>query len=224
MKKFTLIELLVVVAIIGILGSLLLPALSNARESSRRASCLNNLKTHGSVLIMFADDNDDWFPPTGTSGSYGGTGGNLWSGKTGTLSPAPLASERWLNSYLGNPSDTAEAPFAQCVSEKDSLNRYNEYGSSYFRNNTLQWVKSQPENAMRHQEIIDPVKFITMGEHGGLWVIAQQGRALLEEFYNHTDMGDYRWNLLYADGHSQFTRIIPGQDTMGHYTVANDGL
>lgn len=93
-----------------------------------------------------------------------------------------------------------------------------------FRNNTLQWVKSQPENAMRHQEIIDPVKFITMGELGGLWIIAQQGRVLLEEFYNHTDLGDDRWNFLYTDGHAQFTRIIPGQDTMGHYTVANDGL
>lgn len=59
---FTLIELLVVISIIAILASILLPALSKARDSSRRIVCANNMKQMGTLLQLYLDDNQEYFP------------------------------------------------------------------------------------------------------------------------------------------------------------------
>jgi prepilin-type N-terminal cleavage/methylation domain-containing protein len=54
-RAFTLIEVLVVVAIIGILAALLLPALSRAKSSAKRAACLSNIRQLSFAVQMYAD-------------------------------------------------------------------------------------------------------------------------------------------------------------------------
>ena len=60
---FTLIELLVSIAIIGLLVSILLPALSSARQMAKSALCLTRLRTAGQGMVLYANDHQDVLPP-----------------------------------------------------------------------------------------------------------------------------------------------------------------
>jgi prepilin-type N-terminal cleavage/methylation domain-containing protein len=57
---FTLIELLVVVVVIGVLASLLLPALARAKSSAKSAKCKINLRQNLLALKMYVDDHSEY--------------------------------------------------------------------------------------------------------------------------------------------------------------------
>jgi prepilin-type N-terminal cleavage/methylation domain-containing protein/prepilin-type processing-associated H-X9-DG protein len=60
-KAFTLIELLVVIAIIALLMSILMPALSKAKEQANAAVCMSNLHQQGLAWSMYLDENEGQF-------------------------------------------------------------------------------------------------------------------------------------------------------------------
>ena len=96
---FTLIELLVVIAIIAILAGMLLPALNNARERGRTASCSAKVKQMATASLQYADDNKGMLPDVyfGYTGSY--SNGELWMYFSGGA--YAITWQRCLSNYLG---------------------------------------------------------------------------------------------------------------------------
>jgi prepilin-type N-terminal cleavage/methylation domain-containing protein/prepilin-type processing-associated H-X9-DG protein len=68
-RAFTLIELLVVISVIAVLAGLLLPVLSRGKNAAQGTLCLNNGKQMMTAIVLYADDNQDYYPPNPDDGN-----------------------------------------------------------------------------------------------------------------------------------------------------------
>ena len=124
---FTLIELLVVIAIIAILAGMLLPALNQAREKGRAASCTSNLHNTYLTARQYLDDNGDFWPNCNCQPPR--NEGNCWW-------PYRLSISGYLTYKANSANELRYVNMAanHCPSvEYDStqLNTYQTYASSY---------------------------------------------------------------------------------------------
>jgi prepilin-type N-terminal cleavage/methylation domain-containing protein len=148
-KGFTLVELLVVIAIIALLLSILVPALSRARETAKRTICGSQIKQVGLAVVAYANDYDDALP------FYGGKdpswSGDFAGGPSDELHPyAVLRNDKppWMGPppvpmklgclFAGN--YIAEGKLFYCPSNRDLSFMYKSYIVPTGSNTSTKWL------------------------------------------------------------------------------------
>jgi prepilin-type processing-associated H-X9-DG protein len=138
-------ELLVVIGIIGILASLLMPALAQAKQKANRVKCLNHMRQLSLALTMYAGDHDGQFPPRRRGES------NAW---VGTLRPYYVDPK-----VLKCPSDSFMSTRSYIINGWNDYFKAKLSPADYKRYTNWSWPQG-----MREADIPNPSETIAFGE------------------------------------------------------------
>ncbi len=210
---FTLIELLVVIAIVAVLASLLLPALARAKDSTRSAQCLSQLRQIGLALRLYAEDNEDEFPRSQHSAF-------AHSQLTWGRDVAPQLGQKvatWTNLLRGVyhcPSDRRATPWSYGQNVYFELDAQNDdYAGS-------------PQSWRRVASITHPSATITHAETPGnvdhvmphFWMTPQDASDV--DAQRHKNRSNYN----FVDGHSEARKLSSTYDPKRQVDLWNPSL
>ncbi len=196
-KAFTLIELLVVIAIIGILVSMMVPALNRGRGKARQVSCVNNLRQLGVAVRLYSMDYNGRLPIAEAVPSY----------PINTNSPFPRISSV-LAPYLSS-GDAANSTNRVLICPLDKTGRAAKEGSSYEWNAQMNGEKFEET----HTFGIERIKMIMRGPDGPIDIdgefpiqLSPTSIPLMWDYENFHAADGGGKNVLFGDGHVQSLR------------------
>ena len=226
---FTLIELLVVVAILALLVAILIPAVSQGRNSAKVTLCATNQHQIGIAWNVYLYRNDDTFPrwQQNIQWFYGGREPSIASPSFWVLDYRPL------NRYVAlAEQDQDRAELFRCPADRPILDdhgqpavtkgytTYEYVGNSY----PMNWMLLIPydrqngqflfgENFQLKDVEIPHDRMMLAGDCQ--WYYTVNDAIWDAHFHNRQD----RMNLLFLDGHVAFTQLVRGEAQTAQYSI-----
>lgn len=244
-KGFTLIELLVVISIIALLVGILLPALGAARKTAISVKCLSNHRQIAVGIINYQNSYDDRFPikrifrEPAIPGDQGLIDTRSWLGTKGNDAPYKFfgANVRPLNGFVGGPyqNDDDDVPVAKCPADdqQEEQSFAFAWGTSYRANTGHGRALTENTGAYREgrraSEVITPSKTVAMFESRSLEAVqdnynqtADSSSSLYARMFWHSNLGDYRFNTSFCDGHAAMITYKVNEWVTDEYTFNID--
>jgi prepilin-type N-terminal cleavage/methylation domain-containing protein/prepilin-type processing-associated H-X9-DG protein len=206
-KGFTLIELLVVIAIIGILASMLLPALGKAKEKGVTIYCVNNIHQLGLAMQMYGDDYNDRLPVSSASILAPGAGG--WGGL-----PTP-----WT---LALKDEYENTNVLRCPALSQ---HYQNSGYSYFMGSrAFYYLNNNTPCSVIVRSIVTPSSYVLSGDcnYTAFPINADLNNNIVDTLFTNSPspIHNSRVNILFAEGHVKSYRNYTESDITFSYNGA----